>query len=483
MNLDDKTINAMSAADPAGQAPETVPTKSAKRRKGNGAAARKAKQAAAEAEESIDNSAPLTLASNNGGARQRKKMLFETPEADAPPSIALMGSNGHVAVNPSIFAAAEAATKRKTETAPAATQPTVAGAAAPTVDVESFAKPVVPATPKDAALVVPTSESGPVAEAAPAAPIADMKGSVFQVATLVMRSSETPKAETAQAVASAPEVESPVDFDDDVDLAPAEPIRMAPAPVQPAVEEAVAAAEPPAAKPAPVETVPSAPAAAPADVPEPISRVEDVRPVQPAQVAAAPSPRPEAPASDNSVPVLSRSQAIAARAARMSAQSTPRPAVQPPQPAPAAPRVPEPQRPAELPVQAGDIYGYWTRVKNGRRFPSRSDFDAEQLAEHWPNSMLLTCAKAAGNSPVTFSSVLRLGANRRSRPGEDLSFTSMITEWILSTGGEAARAGKPVQDTEVFPTPEGTHAYKIVALPLSDHQTHVDHVLCHLSRS
>jgi hypothetical protein len=181
---------------------------------------------------------------------------------------------------------------------------------------------------------------------------------------------------------------------------------------------------------------------------------------------------------------LSRSEAIA-RAARMSARATP------PRPVPtaaetlAAARTAQQQmRAADLPKHPGDIYGYWTRVKNGRRFPSRADFDAEQVAEHWPNSMLLTCGSGIGaGSHGNFSSVLRLDANRRNRPEENLNFTSMITEWILTTGGEAARAGAPVQDTEVFPTPEGTHAYKIVALPLSENQTRVDHVLCHLSRS
>jgi hypothetical protein len=175
-----------------------------------------------------------------------------------------------------------------------------------------------------------------------------------------------------------------------------------------------------------------------------------------------------------------------ARAARMSALSSSRatgsPAAAPAQrpAAPAAP--PQQQRPMELPKHAGDLYGYWTRVKNGRRFPSRADFDVEQMAENFPNSMLLTCG-ANGGSQVNFSSILRLGANRRSQPGESLTFTSMITEWILAIGGEAVRAGTPVQDTEVFPSPDGTFAYKIVALPLSDQQTRVDHVLCHLSRS
>ncbi|MGE0117327.1 MAG: hypothetical protein AB7S71_03950 [Dongiaceae bacterium] len=219
---------------------------------------------------------------------------------------------------------------------------------------------------------------------------------------------------------------------------------------------------------------------APAGPPAPMTSMEPpAAPVRPTPVAASPATAAP-PSRDRGTAGLSRSEAIA-RAARLSAlrgngATTSSSAASTRSTAPA----PQ-QRPADLPKHPSDLYGYWTRVKNGRRFPSRADFDVEQVAENWPNSMLLTCSGNGGQ--MNFSSILRLGANRRSRPGEDLNFTSMITEWILAIGGEAVRAGTPVQDTEVFPSPEGTFAYKIVALPLSDQQTRVDHVLCHLSRS
>lgn len=483
MNLDDKTTNAISAADVSGQVPENVPTKSAKRRKsnGDGTTARKSKKAPVPVEEdSLDNTAPLTMGSGSGGARQRKKMLFEASDAGAPPSIALMGGNGHAAVDQSVFSAAEAATQRKSEPAPAIAMPDDEQSREPSADIASLFAPIADDGPASLAAFEPTPEPR---ASEPTAPIADMKGSVFQVATLVMRSAEAPEPEVTPEVGEQPGTGPKVGADDDADIAPAETYQANPAWARLVADEDDEAVTPTASEPEPVEVAPVSAAAAPAVAPESPAESEEVRPGQPAFVKPAPSPEPDSSAPDKAPVPLSRSQAIAARAARMSAQNGARPAIQPQQPTATAARPPEPQRPADLPVQAGDIYGYWTRVKNGRRFPSRSDFDAEQLADHWPNSMLLTCAKAGGNAPVTFSSVLRLGANRRSRPGEDLSITSMITEWILSTGGEAARAGKPVQDTEVFPTPDGTHAYKIVALPLSDHQTHVDHVLCHLSRS
>jgi hypothetical protein len=141
-------------------------------------------------------------------------------------------------------------------------------------------------------------------------------------------------------------------------------------------------------------------------------------------------------------------------------------------------------RSAEKQKRATEIFGYWVRAKNGRRFPSRTDFEIAKVAEFWPNSMLLTCdanAPTIGNH-ISFSKVMRLDASDEGN-GSEFNFTSMIIEWILTIGGEAARVGQPVQDTEVFPSSDGTHAYKIVALPLSDHQTQVDHVLCHLTRS
>jgi hypothetical protein len=239
------------------------------------------------------------------------------------------------------------------------------------------------------------------------------------------------------------------------------------------------AAEP--AAPQPVEPPPAIETVHTAE-PPPAPPVVEPQPA-PAYVApAAEEPKVEPkPESETPSRGLSRSEAIA-RAARMSARATPRPVPTAAETLAAARTAQQQLRSADLPKTPGDIYGYWARVKNGRRFPSRADFDADQVAENWPNSMLLTCGNGAGSNG-NFSSVLRLGANRRTRPGEDLNFTSMITEWILATGGEAARAGTPVQDTEVFPTPDGTHAYKIVALPLSENQTRVDHVLCHLSRS
>jgi hypothetical protein len=461
MNLDDKLTIPMPPGEPPAGSPQSPTSKSAKRRKNggaNGSASRKSRKAG-EDEELVDNAATLTMSSGQGEGR-RKKMLFEPVDDDQPAPTFGVGQRD-VASTTFASTVSPVAVPEPEPVVQAEPEPAVANPApAPLTEQGPETEPAAAATSSTASEApegpAPETESTTATRSEPMpepAPIADTKGAVFQVATLVMRSAESDTDGMETDAASEPQ---PAAAD-----TPGE---------EPAVESTIPADSVPA-----VETAPEPMPPIMEPVAEPILLAADVAPISAAASAPLTSPAAEATAARQP---MSRSEAIAARAARMSALNGARSTAQTSQPAHQVSRAQE-QRSTELPVHPGDIYGYWTRIKNGRRFPSRSDFDAEQVAEHWPNSMLLTCDRQGGS----FSSVLRLGANLRSRPGEDLSFTSMMTEWILSIGGEAARAGKPVQDTEVFPTPDGTHAYKIVALPLSDHQTRVDHVLCHLSRS
>ncbi len=497
MSLDEKTINPLAPAELPGQNSDLLPKSGKKRRKSEGGS-RKAKKVEEDGDDSTDVTAVLTM--GDAARKQPKKMLFE-PDADCGP-VSL----------PTPVARRDNGSTRAALSATAAVMPSPV----PT-SVAPAARPIEPSAPIDIAHEEPEAAEIAASAAEPdPQPIADMKGSVFQVATLVMREPDSaPALESTEPAHPLFDLRAPSDSDaeqslisaadpvDDLDtdapetaveepadasaeLAPseteavAEPDSEIPTFAETAADDtAVAAAQTPSAfeptvaeAPATVETI---------DVPAPVLQPAPVPPAPVAAPASAPAPtaEPETPVR------LSRSEMIA-RSARMSALSSSRPngsTAAAPAPRPVAPPAPpQQQRPTELPKHAGDLYGYWTRVKNGRRFPSRADFDVEQMAENFPNSMLLTCG-ANGGSQVNFSSILRLGANRRAQPGEALSFTSMITEWILAIGGEAARAGTPVQDTEVFPAPDGTFAYKIVALPLSDQQTRVDHVLCHLSRS
>ena len=112
--------------------------------------------------------------------------------------------------------------------------------------------------------------------------------------------------------------------------------------------------------------------------------------------------------------------------------------------------------------------------------------ETQQELLYWPNSMVLTCGPPDGRGDVTILKVTRIadqnvtpsasGANR-------VEYTPMLTEWILSLGKAAAASGKPMQESDRFPTNEGLVRYQIILLPLSDEQTRIDHVLCHVYRA
>jgi len=486
MSLEDKIINPVAPAGLPGPGSEPLPKAGKKRRKSGstGAAASKAKKNDLEDEIGGDTTAVLTLEQQR---RPQKKMLFESAASDgtlafagptfspkvAPLAAPAVKTPAPVAVTPALE---PEETIEPTPLAPTAGSQAIAPEPAP-VAVEEAPEPAAEMAP------VEVQEAEAKAETQDAAAIAAMRSSVFEVAALAMPEPE-PRPEATDEV----EPELPLAIEPAAE--DASPAVAAPA-VEASTEEPFAESLTLAFDGTLADSLAERAVAAPEIEPEPETPVAIERPSEaaaveppPASMAAAPvieAPKPESkPTNDAPSRALSRSEAIAAR---LSARTPARPVPTAAETLAAARTAQQQARSSDLPRQPGDIYGYWTRVKNGRKFPSRADFDAEQVAEHWPNSMLLTCSGGGGASYGNFTSVLRLGANRRARPGEDLNFTSMITEWILATGGEAVRAGAPVQDTEVFPTPDGTHAYKIVALPLSENQTRVDHVLCHLSRS
>ena len=177
------------------------------------------------------------------------------------------------------------------------------------------------------------------------------------------------------------------------------------------------------------------------------------------------------------------------------AQQPPPPAPEPPaavpQPPAEAPAAVEPPVAAEAPKQdpfsrmPQGLVKYWMSLTNGRKYPSWENFEQAKIADYWPNSMVLTCGPADGRGDVTISKVTRIadqnvtpstsGANR-------VEYTPMLTEWILSLGKATAGAGKPMQESDRFPTNEGIVRYQIILLPLSDEQTSIDHVLCHVYR-
>lgn len=156
----------------------------------------------------------------------------------------------------------------------------------------------------------------------------------------------------------------------------------------------------------------------------------------------------------------------------------------PPRPQPPAFADPGAYRRPAAPPPA-DIYAYWVRLRNGRRYPALADLDRGRVASAWPNTLLLSCPpesqRAAGDIQfIRAQKLASLASQANATSGID--FTPLLTDWVLSIGREVAKIGKPIEDTDTFPSMSGTVTYRAVVLPLSDYQREVDHVLCHVAR-
>jgi len=210
-----------------------------------------------------------------------------------------------------------------------------------------------------------------------------------------------------------------------------------------------------------------APEPAPAAIETPV-RAEPQAAIEPppapayvAPVAAAPKIEPK-PESETPNRALSRSEMMIARAARQSARPARGRRRQPRKPwRQRGPRSSSCARPICRRILATSMvtgpHEEWPAL------PVAADFDAEQVAEHWPNSMLLTCGTAIGaGTHGSFSSVLRIGRQPADtagrRPQLHLDDHGMDPDH-RRRGGACRHTGA---GHEVFPTPDGTHAYKIV---------------------
>jgi hypothetical protein len=434
MNLEDKTPNDIEPSDPANQAASLANMTLKSPKPGTNGAKQKRPRKAADA------MGGAAAKDKPAKGKSRKKALSFDDLAQAT-----------AAAN--VVSIAEARSGTDAGDIPPAAAP------AEFTDVGTVPEAVTPA---------PVAEPEPMWEAAPA-PAMETPAAEIPVA-------EIPVAEIAAEVDPAPEAEAaPVPEVDSMDAA----LEQSQALLAQALDDALATqVETATAEPAPAAAAPlwNEPAPMPeAQKPEPV--------VVPAYtngngVHASAETAPAAPAeeSNGSSAGRSRFEAIAARAARAQGTRTqPGSAVQ------AA--LAAQQQAAEKARQGNDFYSFWAQRKNGRRFPSYGDFDAKQIAELWPNTMLLSCgAVSSGN--VNFTQVMRLtGAAATAEPAEEVTFTPMLTEWMLAIGREAVSAGKPVQDIETFQNTVGSSSYRIVALPLGNEETQVDHVLCNLARA
>ena len=163
-------------------------------------------------------------------------------------------------------------------------------------------------------------------------------------------------------------------------------------------------------------------------------------------------------------------------------ESRPIPTTPPPRPqGSGAPAASSPSAPA-IPL---DIIDHWKKQRGNRRWPSWSDFRMDDVIARWPDSVLLTrrtdVAKDASESQIF--SVMRLGKPKSETNGASIAYSAGVSQWILSIAREAVLAGKPIKDHDEFPTPGGTMGVRLVALPMSDDQSDVTHVLCQLKQT
>ncbi len=156
----------------------------------------------------------------------------------------------------------------------------------------------------------------------------------------------------------------------------------------------------------------------------------------------------------------------------------------------------EPSQSAEAPTPAHngeDILVYWRRLKSERPYPCWSELEPAQIVHHWPDSVLLKLIASGGPLPnpeleASFSEVLRHhkaeGEQARGAlDGPGLRQSTFLTEWIIALGRESANARRPMEDRQAFPTWKGDVVFRAVALPFSDNQRDIDHVLCHVARA
>ncbi len=137
-------------------------------------------------------------------------------------------------------------------------------------------------------------------------------------------------------------------------------------------------------------------------------------------------------------------------------------------------------------AQPRDVATYWDELRRGRQVPSMIDVDPHVVAQHWPNSLLISCDDMNGAATLerSFAEVMRGARERAANQGEVVvEYTPMVTEWIMTVGREVARAGRPIQDIEVFPTSLGNVSYRVIALPLSGERLGTVHALCYISHA
>lgn len=263
----------------------------------------------------------------------------------------------------------------------------------------------------------------------------------------------------------------------------------------------VAPTEPPAAAaPEPVEA--STPEKVVSTVTETAGEVEGSPPALDARAADGGASAAPASVVAGEPPAAATPEAVAATAASMEPVVAPAQAAQPPAdhrtPPPVAapvatpafgrtlplrpplrPRFPFQAPPAPEPKPRGtDIVAYWHGLRRGGSVPELIQIDQTVVAETWRNSLLLALGphQSSASEPGAFK-IKRLG-----QITDDVEYTPMVIDSILSLGQRAVTRKTPLDEIVSFPLSEGMARCRLVLLPLTGTGGRVDHVLCQLSR-
>lgn len=136
---------------------------------------------------------------------------------------------------------------------------------------------------------------------------------------------------------------------------------------------------------------------------------------------------------------------------------------------------------------APDILTYWMEIRNGNRYPNWQNLDTRKIGKLWPNCALVHCDQASGRLQLErgFAAELRLAMKQENPLSEfstDIDFSPMVVDWILGLARDVANSGKPTHGTEYFPSTFDEIPLRVIALPLSENQVDIDHVLCYVQK-
>ncbi len=153
----------------------------------------------------------------------------------------------------------------------------------------------------------------------------------------------------------------------------------------------------------------------------------------------------------------------------------------------------EPAVGAALAGGTAAVLARWYRFRNGCRFPAWSELEQCLHATNWPDSIVIDYrgkddalaleTRNFGVSGVSGASNERLVSEApKSMSKTRINLSSTMLQWVRAVAGEAVRVGRPLADTEAFPSSTGDLRYRAFALPFKSHQTDCYRVICHLHR-